>query len=104
MKHRELDNLRFEDLNENLDILKSEKIKQNLRIEEKHFALTAMNSDKKSYLTTANDRQRSRIVKERQLANSDQKVFPHAQKQYLHPATVIPDVVKWNPKDIKKLI
>ena len=47
LKHREIENLKFEDLNENLELLKSEKFKQNCKIGEKHLALTAMNSDKK---------------------------------------------------------
>ena len=50
MKHRELDNLRFEDLNENLDMLKNQRFRQNCRIDEKHIALSVMNIDKKQYL------------------------------------------------------
>ena len=47
LKHRELENLKFEDLNDNLEILKSEKFSKNCKIGEKHLALTAMNNDKK---------------------------------------------------------
>lgn len=47
LKHREIENLKFEDLNENLELLKSEKFSKNCKIGEKHLALTAMNCDKK---------------------------------------------------------
>ena len=104
LKHREIDNLRFEDLNENLELLKNQKFGRNSKIGEKHIALTAMNFDKKQYLTSANDRMRTRIIKERQMVGSEEKVFVSAQKLYLHPATAIPDLVKWNPKEIKKLL
>lgn len=59
LKHREVENLRFEDLNDNLDILKSEKFNKNCKIGEKHLALTAMNNDKKQYLNLTNDKKRS---------------------------------------------
>jgi hypothetical protein len=63
-----------------------------------------MNSDKKQYLTSANDKMRMRTVKERQMVGSEEKVFVSAQKLYLHPATAVPDLVQWNPKEIKKLL
>jgi|TARA_B110000285_G_C15092796_1_gene600120 hypothetical protein len=47
MKHREIDNLRFEDLNENLDMLKNQNFRRNCSIAEKHIALSVMNTDKK---------------------------------------------------------
>lgn len=50
LKHRELDNLRFEDLNENLDLLKNQNFRRNCSIAEKHIALSVMNTDKKQYL------------------------------------------------------
>jgi hypothetical protein len=48
--------LRFEDLNENLEILKSEKIKKDYKIGEKHQAISTMISSKREFLSTANDR------------------------------------------------
>lgn len=71
LKHRELDNLRFEDLNENLEVLKNQNFMQKCKIGEKHMALSAMNSDKRLYLESSNDRMRCRIVKERQLVSTD---------------------------------
>ena len=103
LKHREIENLRFEDLNENLEILKSEKFRQNCKIGEKHIALAAMNNDKKQYLNVVNDKKRSQIVKERMLVKSEERPFAQARRQYLHPAAAVPDLVKWNPKEIKKL-
>ena len=104
IKHKEIEYLRFEDLNENLEILKDQKLKQNSRIGEKHLALTAMINDKKQYLSSANDKMRYRIVKERQMVKTEEKPMISAQKQYLHPAAAVPDLVKWNPKEIKKLM
>lgn len=75
LKHRELDNLRFEDLNENLEIMKSEKVNKAYKIGEKHMALTVMISDKKNYLNSANDKMRCRIIKERQLVKSEEKPY-----------------------------
>ena len=77
---------------------------QKCKIGEKHMALSAMNSDKRLYLESSNDRMRCRIVKERQLVSTDQKVFVKAQKQYLHPAAAMPDLEKFNPKEIKKAL
>lgn len=59
LKHREIENLRFEDLNENLEILKSEQWNKKCKIGEKHLALTAMNNDKKQYLNIVSDKKRS---------------------------------------------
>jgi hypothetical protein len=63
-----------------------------------------MINDKKQYLSSANDKMRYRIVKERQMVKTEEKPMISAQKQYLHPAAAVPDLVKWNPKEIKKLM
>lgn len=47
LKHKEIESLRFLDQDENLTAIKTEKFKQNCKIDEKHIALSLMNSDKK---------------------------------------------------------
>ena len=75
MKHRELDNLRFEDLNENLDMLKNQRFRQNCRIDEKHIALSVMNIDKKQYLQHHNDKYRANLAKERSTIKKDDTIL-----------------------------
>ncbi len=63
--HKEIESLKFKDQDENLSILKTEKFKRDCKIDEKHIALSLMNSDKKLYFDNYNDKYRSKLAKER---------------------------------------
>ena len=49
LKHKEIDNLRFQDQEENLEYLKNQRYKNNCELDEKHIALSVMNTDKKQF-------------------------------------------------------
>ena len=57
--------LRFQDLNENLEMEYDKKFKKNCKLEEKFIALTLMNQDRKMFMQNHNDRFRARLNKER---------------------------------------
>lgn len=49
LKHKEIENLRFQDQEENLEYLKNQRYKNNCELDEKHIALSVMNTDKKQF-------------------------------------------------------
>ena len=50
MKHKELENLKFQDQEENLSALKNQRFRKHQLIDEKHIALSYMNDDKKQFM------------------------------------------------------
>jgi len=64
LKQREIDNLRCMDNSENLDSLKNQNFVKNCQIVEKHLALSILNQEKKQFMSSFDDKYRSKMAKE----------------------------------------
>ena len=107
MKHRELEQLRFQDHSENMMMLKNQRYKKNCTLDEKHIALSVMNTDKKLFNQQYNDKFRAKIAKEMLTIRDTTAGAPIEQlmkKQHMSLVTYAPDMVKWTKRDIKKLL
>lgn len=49
-KHKTENELRFQDLSENIDVINDHNFQRNCRLDEKHLALTLMNQDRKMFM------------------------------------------------------
>ena len=67
MKHKELENLKFQDQEENLSALKNQRFRKHQLIDEKHIALSYMNDDKKQFMNNYNDKYRTKLAKEKKI-------------------------------------
>jgi len=50
LKHREIENLKCQDLSENIDTIKTNKVKRDCQTVEKHLALSIMNNERKNLM------------------------------------------------------
>ena len=107
-KHKQINELRFQDLSENLDTLNDQNFARNCSIDEKHIALTLMNQDRKMFLQSHNDKFRSRLSKEKidfqSTVTGDRNYYAHLQKQHASSAAFAPDMVKLSKAQIAKLL
>ena len=61
---KEYSALVFSDLEDNLEKIKGDLFQRNCQIDEKHIALSLMNSDKKQFMQSYNDKYRAKLSKE----------------------------------------
>ena len=91
---REMDSLRFNDIDENLMAINAQKYKGVAGITEKHIALSLMNSDRKNFLQSYNDKMRAKQTKEAHDFKKEAKSFHDIQKSNIAPLAFAPDMVK----------
>lgn len=113
MKLREVERLRFQDQCENAKVLKIQKEEANMKIMDKHLALSLMNRDKRTFLTTSNDKHRAKQVMFQQsdvkteyphVSQPGESVYQAVERQFLNKAAYAPDLVKLTNRDIKRIL
>jgi len=88
-----------------LEYLKNQRYKNNCELDEKHIALSVMNTDKKQFFQSYNDKYRAKLAKEMlSIKEGKDPVTTQVRKQHMSMVTYAPDMVKWTKKDIKKLL
>ena len=108
VKHREMENLRFRDFEEQRSGLGDEFMKVKYDIVEKHIGMSISLEEKKQALQAHNDKIRHKMAKESarqrsEVGNAGNKYFKVRNDQ-MSVAAYAPDLVKWTPKDIKKIM
>ena len=107
-KHKQLNELRFQDLSENLEAINDQNFQRNCKIDEKHLALSLMNQDRKMFMQNYNDRFRSRLNKESKAFKSQdiggRNYYANLQKSHQQNAAFAPDMVKLTKAQLAKLL
>lgn len=65
LRHHEIETLKFQDQNENNNAIKASKFKEDMKRDQKAIALTLMNNDRRQYMTSANDKLRCTMAREK---------------------------------------
>lgn len=96
MRHRELENLKFQDQNENAQTMKKQRFRQNSLIDEKHITLGFLNNDRKQFMDSYNDKYRAKLAKDRLVMsenNGPEPIFQQVKNLNLNLVTYAPDLV-----------
>ena len=108
VKHREIENLRFKDFEELRQDKQEKKLREKCDIVEKHIGMAIALQEKKQQLQANNDKIRVKMAKETSQKRAE---LGHAKTPYfkvrneqVSVAAFAPDMVKWTPKDIKKIL
>lgn len=108
VKHREIENLRFKDFEELRQDKQDRKLREKCDIVEKHISMAIALQEKKQMLNANNDKLRVKMAKETSMKRAE---LGHAKTPYfkvrneqVSVAAFAPDMVKWTPKDIKKIL
>jgi hypothetical protein len=108
VKHRELENLRFRDFKELRQDNYERKLKEKCDIVEKHIGMAIALQEKKQSSIANNDKVRTKMAKETSLKRSElgdaKTPYFKVRNEQVSVAAFAPDMVKWSPKDIKKIL
>lgn len=107
-KHKQLNELRFQDFNENKEVLLDQHFQKNCKLDEKHLALSLMNQDRKMFMQSHNDRFRARLNKERfdsrSASTGDNNYYAKLQLQHQQNLAYAPDMVQLTKGQIAKIL
>ena len=102
-----METLKFRDQTENNIAIKVNKFKDDMKRDQKAIALTLMNHDRRQHMTSANDKLRSKLAREKLsiFGETGGERVPHVMnRQHLEKHAYAPDMVNWNKREMKKLL